>query len=98
MRSPALPKFGGHLNGANNIAIEFRQIFRRNPVFGMNRATDLLCSETAQVCSANSELRDKPRSTFLNIPIPRDLDRICLIGYWIEDRLTRKSRREFSPP
>ena len=96
--SPALPKLGSYLNAANNIAVEFSQIFRGNPVFGMNRATDLLHAETAQIFSANCELGDKPRAALLDVPIPRDLDRICLIRDWIEDRLAGKSRRDGRSP
>ena len=84
-----LPERRRHLNRTDDVAVEFRKVLSRYPVFGVDSATDLLHVVTAEIFSTNIEFGNEPGAALLHVPVLRNLGRISLIRYGVEDWLTR---------
>jgi len=81
----------------DDVAIEFRQVFSRNPIFLMNRGADGFDFIPPQKVRADLKAshESSPRSAF-GVPIARDLSGVLFVEDGVENRLMRQSRREFA--
>ena len=96
--SPRLlrPELRDYFDKADNIAIQFRQVFGRNPEFLMDSCAYRLNRILRQELSTYCETRDISGATFTDIPVPRNLASVLLIENGIENRLFRQPGRELS--
>ncbi len=89
-------------DGADDIGIEFVELFSRNPIFLKCSPTDFVRLEQIEILLANPEAKDKShkvRVRVFRVPIPCDFDGILLGEDGIEDRLPVQPRRKtFATP
>ena len=78
---------GDNFNLSANVAIEFGQLFRRNPKFSMQLATHDLDWIALYELRLHVEARHIAGPGVTDIPIARYLRSILFVQNWIKDRL-----------
>jgi len=91
-------EFTNHLNAPNYVSIELGEVFGGHPQFGVDPTTDGLNGISTYELCRDLESRDIARTTFLDVPVTRDLNCILLVCDRIEDGLLRKPGRKLAPP
>jgi len=76
-----------HLDKCDDVGTKFTISFGRNPVLGVNGATDGLNRKTTQVRCRNAEARNEAGPAGLNVPVPSNLSCIFAIRHRIKDGL-----------
>src|SRR5665647_1837567 len=78
------------LDGADDVVVEVLEALDRDPVLEDRLAADLLYLVLLQVLTPDVEPGHVTRAGRLDVPVPRNADRVVLVEHGVEDRLVEQ--------